>query len=75
MADGIGSIRRPACHVIGAIHTLEGEPPPMTVVLELPSKEAAHAWYDSEEYQAGIHHRIDNTEGHMVLVDEFSMPG
>lgn len=53
---------------------LEGEPGHMTVVLKFADKAAAKAWYDSPEYQSGVHHRQDNTEGVMVIADEFQMP-
>ena len=54
---------------------VEGEPAPVTIVLEFPSKEALRGWYDSPEYQEIIHLRTDNTEGSMVFADEFTMPG
>ena len=54
---------------------VEGKPGPVTVVLKFPSKEALRAWYDSAEYQKIIHLRTDNTEGFLVLADEFVMPG
>ena len=54
---------------------VEGTPEPVTVVLRFPSKDALRGWYDSPEYQAIIHHRLDNTEGSMVFADEFTMPG
>jgi len=54
---------------------VEGTPGSVTVVVKFPSKEALRKWYDSEEYQAIIHHRIDNTEGGMIFADQFVMPG
>lgn len=54
---------------------IEGEPPKSTVVLKFADRDAAMAWYNSDEYQAVIDLRRDNSEGSMVLVDEFSMPG
>ncbi len=54
---------------------VEGTPEPVTVVAKFPSKAAIREWYDSPEYQAIIHHRLDNTEGSMVFADEFQMPG
>lgn len=54
---------------------VEGNPEPVSVILKFPSKAAAREWYDSPEYQAIIHHRLDNTEGSMVFADEFKMPG
>ena len=55
--------------------SLEGEPAPVTVVVKFASKEALRAWYDSPEYQDIAHLRKDNTEGNLVCVDEFVMPG
>ncbi len=54
---------------------VEGSPEPVTVVVRFPSRQAARDWYDSPEYQAIIHHRLNNTEGSMVLAEEFQLPG
>ena len=53
---------------------VEGQPRHMTVILKFPSKDAAHAWYTSEEYVKILHLRTDNTEGTVTLSDEFVMP-
>ena len=53
---------------------VEGSPYPITVVVKFPSKDALRGWYDSPEYQAIIHHRLDNTEGATIFADEFKMP-
>lgn len=53
---------------------LEGSPPTNTVVLKFSSKDAALAWYNSDAYQAIRHHRADNSEGDIVLVEGFSPP-
>ena len=53
---------------------VEGNPEPITVVVKFPSRAAARVWYDSPEYQAIIHHRLDNTEGTMVFADQFKLP-
>lgn len=53
---------------------LEGDPYPITVVVKFPSKEALRTWYASPEYQAILHHRLDNTEGAAVIADEFKFP-
>lgn len=53
---------------------IEGNPSSVTVVLKFASKEAARAWYDSPEYQDVVHLRTDNSEGFIVLADEFVMP-
>jgi uncharacterized protein (DUF1330 family) len=60
--------------VDNASDVIEGSPPKTSVVLKFPSKEAALAWYNSDAYQAIKHHRTDNTEGDMVLVDGFGPP-
>jgi uncharacterized protein (DUF1330 family) len=54
---------------------LEGDAFSSTIVLKFADRDAAMAWYNSEEYQAIVSLRTDNTEGSMVIVDEFSMPG
>ena len=54
---------------------IEGQPQSMMVILKFPSKEAAHAWYASEEYVKIKGLRTDNTEGVLTLSDEFVMPG
>jgi uncharacterized protein (DUF1330 family) len=57
-----------------AANAVEGTPPQNTVILKFPSKEAALAWYNSPEYQAIKHHRTDNSEGDIALVEGFSPP-
>ncbi|MEL6271912.1 MAG: DUF1330 domain-containing protein [Chloroflexota bacterium] len=53
--------------------TIEGSPQPMMIILEFTSKQAAHAWYDSEAYREVIHLREESTEnGIAVLADSFS---
>jgi uncharacterized protein (DUF1330 family) len=42
---------------------------PLKVILEFPSMEAAKGWYDSEEYQAILSHRIENSKGNFVWVE------
>jgi uncharacterized protein (DUF1330 family) len=46
----------------------------VTVVLRFESREAALAWYQSEEYQSVIALRTDNSDGMAVLCDGFVMP-
>jgi uncharacterized protein (DUF1330 family) len=53
---------------------VEGSPGQTTVILRFPSKEAALAFYDSEEYQAIAHYRSANSDGSIVVCDEFVMP-
>jgi uncharacterized protein (DUF1330 family) len=54
--------------------TIEGAPGQVTVLLRFESREAALAWYESEEYQSVVHLRTDNSEGTAVLCDGFVMP-
>ena len=53
---------------------VEGQASSVTIVLKFPSKEAARSWYNSDDYQEIIHHRVDNTEGFILFADEFIMP-
>ena len=41
---------------------------PRFVLLEFPSREAFHAWYDSAEYQAIIHLRHESVIGTIALL-------
>ncbi len=54
--------------------TKEGEPGQHTIVVKFPSKEAANAFYESEDYQRVIHYRTDNSHGWLVICDELSLP-
>jgi uncharacterized protein (DUF1330 family) len=54
-----------------ASEVAEGFPAPVTVVLRFDSKQAAREWYESADYQAVVHHRLDNTEGFAVFCDEY----
>ena len=65
------------CEVLAADYAsqaIEGAPNAVTVILKFASKAAAMAWYNSPEYQAIKHHRIDNTEGTAVVVDQWVAP-
>jgi uncharacterized protein (DUF1330 family) len=53
---------------------VEGSPEPVSVIVKFPSVQALREWYDSPEYQAIIHHRLDNTEGSMVFAGAFKSP-
>ena len=54
---------------------LEGTQPfPRTVVGEFESKEAALAWYESDEYQAILPLRTRSTTGTLFIVEGFSIP-
>jgi uncharacterized protein (DUF1330 family) len=52
-----------------ASEPVEGSPPPVTVVIRFESKEGFRGWYESPEYQAAVHYRLDNSEGSSVIVD------
>ena len=58
----------------GDAEVLEGNPDPMTVVIEFESVEKAKAWYNSSEYQAIIGLRHESTTGWAVLGSEFVPP-
>ncbi len=65
------------CRILAADYAsqaIEGQPNPVTVILEFASKAAASAWYESPEYQAIKHLRTDNSEGTVVLVDQWMPP-
>ena len=54
---------------------LEGTARQVTIVLEFPSVEAAHAWYDDPDYQAILAGRLDNSSGGTaIIVDGFTPP-
>ncbi len=54
---------------------VEGNPDPVTIILQFPTRDALKGWYDSPEYREIIHLRTDNSEGLMVFADGFVMPG
>lgn len=45
-----------------------------TVILEFPSVEAAHSWYDSSDYQAIIGQRHAAAESNAVIIGGFEIP-
>ncbi len=50
--------------------TIEGTPAgERAVVLEFPDREAALAWYNSDEYQEIVGQRLASTDGFAILVD------
>ena len=54
---------------------LEGEPPfPRVVLLQFPSKDAAHRWYTSAEYTAVAPHRHKSSAHVFYLIDQFVPP-
>ena len=53
----------------------EGEPPfTRTIIGEFPTLEAAHDWYDSEEYRAILPLRLESTTGSLFFVEGVAMP-
>ncbi|VWB10485.1 DUF1330 domain-containing protein [Burkholderia lata] len=53
----------------GPQETLEGDGPEGVVIVEFPSRDAAHAWYDSPAYQAVVQHRFKGGRFRAVLVE------
>ena len=53
----------------GKTEAWEGEWAPRIVVLEFESLEAAHAWYYSDDYQAALAVRQDNSRARMIAVE------
>jgi uncharacterized protein (DUF1330 family) len=52
-----------------AVETVEGSWPfTRTVIIEFPSKEAAGAWYGSDEYQAVVGLRHGSATSNLVVV-------
>ncbi len=43
--------------------------PGVVVVIEFPDLEAAHAWYESDAYQAILALRTRNSDGSTIIVD------
>lgn len=55
----------------GDFKIIEGEPQSILIVLEFESREAAQIWYDSDEYAAIKHLRIEaSSDGWSVLADQ-----
>lgn len=52
----------------GAIEVLEGEAAEGMVLLEFPTMEDAHAWYDSPAYQEAKQHRLKGADFRVLLV-------
>ena len=49
---------------------IEGAWPGSVVLMEFPSREAATAWYNSDEYQAILPLRTRNAISDLILIDE-----
>jgi uncharacterized protein (DUF1330 family) len=52
-----------------ACEPVEGSAGQVTVVLKFPTKDAVSAWYNSPEYQAIKHLRLDNSEGVAAIAE------
>lgn len=61
--------------VYGAMETVEGEPADGVVILEFPDREAAKAWYYSEDYQARAKFRMQAAPYRAFIVDGFAPAG
>lgn len=55
--------------VNGRFETLEGNAPDAVVMLEFDSMEQARAWYDSEEYQEALPHRLKSADYQAIIVE------
>jgi uncharacterized protein (DUF1330 family) len=47
----------------------EGDPGPVSVVIEFPDAAAAMAWKSADNYKAILPMRLDNSEGPLVICD------
>jgi uncharacterized protein (DUF1330 family) len=57
------------CRYTSSPEVVEGEIEyPRTVILEFPSREDFHAWYDSADYQAILPLRLESTPGTLIVV-------
>ncbi len=53
----------------GKLETLEGDPADGVVVVQFPDVAAAHAWYDSPEYQEAKAHRLKAADYRVMIVE------
>jgi uncharacterized protein (DUF1330 family) len=53
----------------GPSEVIEGDWAGRMVVLEFESLDAARAWYDSDDYQACLPLRLQNSKGRMIAVE------
>jgi uncharacterized protein (DUF1330 family) len=53
----------------GAVEVMEGPPVDGAVVVEFPTMAAAHAWYESPEYQAAKVHRRKAADYRVFFVE------
>ena len=85
-AEGIAKYRKAVdpqlmeagCELLVAnddVEVVEGSPAPTVVVIKFKSVEAAKKWYNSPEYQAVKHFRLNaTTDSWIVLSEGFQMP-
>ena len=52
---------------------IEGNPGHVSVVIRFKDKDTLNAWYQSDDYQAILGLRLDNTEGSAVIASEFNL--
>jgi uncharacterized protein (DUF1330 family) len=58
-----------------SVEVLEGSwPCSRTVILEFPSLEEAHSWYQSPAYQAVAKHRFKASSANLIFVEGFKAP-
>lgn len=53
----------------GPKHMLEGKIDGDLIVIAFPDMAKARNWYQSPQYQAILHHRLENSEGTVFLMD------
>ena len=53
----------------GPSEVMEGDWAGRMVVLEFESLDAARSWYDSDDYQACLPLRLQNSKGRMIAVE------
>ena len=54
------------------VTALEGKPKTMNAIVEFPSEDAAHKFYDDPEYQSFIHLRHNSTSNcTMIILKQF----
>ncbi len=56
------------------VEVLEGEPDPVSAIVEFESVEAAKRWYNSPEYQAVVGLRLAAATGWAIIAEEFVLP-
>lgn len=58
-----------------ASEVIEGDPAiHRTILIEFPSREVFHAWYDSPAYRRVLPLRLDSVPGELVVAEGFVAP-